>query len=142
MIPKASLQLAWHTISGRIDRSQKLPSIAVSTLAIGCVIFAAPAAAAPAGNQTVGSQFCSSNLAQTVKNLFTIIQFGGPLIGGTLFVGGTVAIPVVRRADLKKEIKDIRTQALLWGVIVAPLSTAILRFLLNNVVVGGSSCGF
>ena len=35
-----------------------------------------------------------------------------------------------------------RNQALLWGVIVAPLGTQIVAFILNNVVAEGSSCGF
>lgn len=81
-------------------------------------------------------------MAQTAKNIFTVIQFGGPLIGGVVALGATVMMPVVRRADLKKEFKETRNQALIWGVIVAPLATVILQFLLNNVVVGGVSCGF
>lgn len=92
--------------------------------------------------QSVGNDFCSTDMAETVRNIFTIIQFGGPLLGGTIFLGATVATPAVRRADLKKEIKEIRNQGLIWGVIVAPLATVILQFLLNNVVAGGSSCGF
>ncbi|PSP21631.1 hypothetical protein BRC61_05885 [Halobacteriales archaeon QH_10_65_19] len=54
----------------------------------------------------------------------------------------SAAIPFVRRSDWKKEMKSIRNQGLLWGVIVAPLGTQIVAFLLNNVVAGGSSCGF
>ena len=92
--------------------------------------------------QSVGNDFCSTDMAETVRNVFTIIQFGGPLLGGTIFLGATVATPAVRRADLKKEIKEIRNQGLIWGVIVAPLATVILQFLLNNVVAGGASCGF
>ncbi len=92
--------------------------------------------------QSVGESFCSTDMAETVRNIFSIIQFGGPLIGGTLFLAATVATPAVRRADLKKEIKELRNQALIWGVIVAPLATVILQFLLNNVVAGGASCGF
>ncbi|MFD1588110.1 hypothetical protein ACFR9U_14090 [Halorientalis brevis] len=92
--------------------------------------------------QSTGSAFCSSDMAETARNVFTVIQFGGPLIGGTVFLGATVAIPVVRRSDLKKEFKELRNQGLVWGVLVAPLATVILQFLLNNVVAGGSSCGF
>lgn len=92
--------------------------------------------------QSVGTDFCSTDMAETVRNIFTLIQFGGPLIGGTIFLGATVATPAVRRADLKKEIKELRNQALVWGVIVAPLATVILQFILNNVVAGGASCGF
>jgi hypothetical protein len=39
-------------------------------------------------------------------------------------------------------MKSIRNQAVVYGLIVAPLGTAIVQFLLNNVVVGGTSCGF
>jgi len=95
----------------------------------------------PAAAQ-VGNDFCTTDMATTIKNLFSVIQFGGPLIGGTLFLAATVATPAIRRADMKKELKELRTQALIWGVIVAPLATAILQFLLNNVVAGGASCGF
>ena len=106
-----------------------------STLLLG-IIAVEPAAA------QVGNDFCTTDMATTIKNLFSVIQFGGPLIGGTLFLGATVATPAIRRADTKKELKELRTQALIWGVIVAPLATAILQFLLNNVVAGGASCGF
>jgi hypothetical protein len=106
------------------------------------VILVSLVAVDPALAQSVGSDFCETNMAETVRNIFTVIQFGGPLIGGTLFLGATVATPAVRRADLKKELKELRTQGLVWGVIVAPLATAILQFILNNVVAGGSSCGF
>jgi hypothetical protein len=106
-----------------------------STLLLGFI------AVEPAAAQ-VGNDFCTTDMATTVKNLFSVIQFGGPLIGGTLFLGATVATPAIRRADTKKELKELRTQALIWGVIVAPLATAILQFLLNNVVAGGASCGF
>ena len=89
-----------------------------------------------------GSAFCDSNMADTIQNIFTIIQFGGPLIGGVLFLGAIVAIPFTRRSDRKKEMKSVRNQGLLWGVIVAPLGTEIVQFILNNIVVGGTSCGF
>ena len=92
--------------------------------------------------QSTGTAFCQTDMAQTVKNLFTLIQFGGPLVGGVIALGATVGTPAIRRADLKKEMKEMRNQALVWGVIVAPLGTAILQFLLNNVVSGGASCGF
>lgn len=96
----------------------------------------------PALAQGTGDAFCDSELAKTVKNLFTVIQFGGPLIGGVLAVGATVFLPVVRRADAKREIKEVRNQGVVWGVIVAPLATSILQFILNSVVTGGASCGF
>lgn len=89
-----------------------------------------------------GSAFCSSNMAETIRNIFTVIQFGGPLLGGALALGATAAIPVTRRSDWKKEMKSVRNQGLLWGVIVAPLGTEIVQFILSNIVVGGASCGF
>ncbi|WP_174786362.1 MULTISPECIES: hypothetical protein [Haloprofundus] len=81
-------------------------------------------------------------MAQTIKNLFTLIQFGGPLVGGVIALGTTVALPTVRRADFKQELKEARNQAVIWGVIVAPLGTAIIGFLLTEVVSGGASCAF
>lgn len=96
----------------------------------------------PVSAQSSGTAFCQTNMADTVRNLFTIIQFGGPLVGGVLALGSTVAIPAVRRADIKKELKEVRNQGFVWGIIVAPLGTAIIQFTLNNVVAGGASCSF
>lgn len=103
----------------------------------GLVLFVGTAAA-----QSPGEAFCNTDMAQTIQNIFTLIQFGGPLLGGVLALGATVALPFVRRSDWKKEMKGIRNQGLLWGVIVAPLGTQIVAFILNNVVAGGTSCGF
>ena len=134
-------------IHSRPDRSpERTPtrppiSRTVGSTALGLcllVVFAVE----PVAAQSPGTAFCGTAIADTIKNLFTIIQFGGPLIGGVIALGSTVALPAVRRSDLKLELKEARNQALLWGVIVAPLGTVILAFLLNNVVAGGSSCGF
>ena len=119
-------------------RKVRVPVITVLGLALLAI---EPAAAQSAGGETA-TAFCNTAMAQTAKNIFTVIQFGGPLIGGVVALGATVMMPVVRRADFKKEFKETRNQALIWGVIVAPLATVILQFLLNNVVVGGVSCGF
>jgi len=96
----------------------------------------------PVSAQTTGDAFCETDMATTITNIFNLIQFGGPLIGGVIALGTTVILPSIRRVDMKKEIKSARNQAVLWGVIVAPLGTAILQFLLTNVVAGGSSCSF
>jgi len=95
----------------------------------------------PALAQTAGKEFCETDMATTIKNVFSLIQFGGPLIGAVVALGTTVSMTAVRRADLKKELKEARNQAVVWGIIVAPLGTAIVGFLLNNVVEGASSCG-
>lgn len=101
------------------------------------VLFADPVVA-----QSPGASFCQTALAQTIKNLFSVIQFGGPLIGGVIALGATVALSSVRRSDLKREIKELRNQGIIWGVIVAPLGTVIIQFILNNIVAGGGSCAF
>lgn len=92
--------------------------------------------------QSPGASFCQTALAQTLMNMFTVIQFGGPLIGGVIALGATVALSSVRRADTKREIKELRNQGIIWGVIVAPLGTVIIQFILNNIVAGGGSCAF
>jgi len=115
-----------------------VPLVAVVGLAI-LTADPALAQATPSGSD-IGSDFCSSNLADTIRNIFTVIQFGGPLLGGVIALGTTVAIPAFRRADTKKELKSMRAQALVWGVLVAPLGTTILRFLMGTVVSGGSTC--
>jgi len=109
-------------------------SVAVIGLALLCV--------EPAAAQSIGEEFCQTDMAMTIKNIFTLIQFGGPLVGGTLALGAAVATPMVRQADTKMELKQIRTQGLVWGVIVAPLATTIVQFLLSSVVSGGTSCSF
>ncbi|WP_201741179.1 hypothetical protein [Salinigranum halophilum] len=75
-------------------------------------------------------------------NIFTVIQFGGPLIGGVVALGATVGLSVVRRSDHKREIKELRNQGIVWGVVVAPLGTVIIQFILNSIVAGGASCTF
>lgn len=126
--PYARTLLDRYRSAGRI--------LAASTLLVGLL------AVQPASAQSTGTAFCETNMADTVRNLFTIIQFGGPLIGGVLALGATVATPTIRRADVKKELKEIRNQGFVWGVIIAPLGTSIIQFMLNNVVAGGASCSF
>lgn len=106
-------------------------------LVVGLLLLSTPALA-----QSPGAAFCQTALAQTIKNLFSVIQFGGPLVGGVIALGATVALTSVRRSDLKREIKELRNQGIIWGVIVAPLGTVIIQFILNNVVAGGGSCAF
>jgi hypothetical protein len=105
-------------------------------LALGSVLAVDPALAAESA-----PAFCESALVTTIGNLFTVIQLGGPLVGGVIALGATVAVPAVRRSDLKRELKEARNQGVVWGVLVAPLGTTIIQFLLTHVVAGGSSCG-
>jgi len=123
------------SISTRLLRTLPIRGVALALVVL--VLFVGPAAA-----QSPGQSFCNTDMAQTIQNIFTLIQFGGPLLGGVLALGATVVLPFVRRSDWKKEMKEIRNQGLLWGVIVAPLGTQIIAFILNNIVAGGSSCGF
>lgn len=125
------------------DRPVRIASLAtISRITLFAGLTLSVVAVQPALAQSSGTAFCGTDLAQTIKNIFTLIQFGGPLIGGVIALGTTVALPTVRRSDLKKELKEARNQAVVWGVIVAPLGTAIVGFLLNNVVAGGASCAF
>ena len=117
-----------------LKRYSRQASVGVVALVMLCV--------EPAAAQSIGEEFCQTEMAVTIKNIFTLIQFGGPLVGGTLALGAAVATPMVRQADMKMELKQIRTQGLVWGVIVAPLATTIIQFLLSSVVSGGSSCSF
>ncbi|WP_237560572.1 hypothetical protein [Halostella litorea] len=107
---------------------------------LGAIAFSL-VAVEPVLAQSAGTAFCDTDMAETIKNLFTLIQFGGPLLGGVIALGATVVTPMIRRADQKLELKEARNQAVVWGIIVAPLGTAIVQFLLNNVVAGGTSCG-
>lgn len=123
------------SISTRFIRALSIHGTMLAIVVL--VLFVGPVAA-----QTPGEAFCDTDMAQTIQNIFTLIQFGGPMLGGVLSLGATVILPFVRRSDWKKEMKEIRNQGLLWGVIVAPLGTQIIAFILNNVVSGGSTCGF
>lgn len=98
--------------------------------------------ATPVAAQSIGQSFCQTALAQTLLNIFQLIQFGGPLLGGVIALGATVVLPTIRRSDLKREIKELRNQGVIWGIIVAPLGTTIIQFILSNVVAGGASCSF
>lgn len=111
--------------------------IRFSLVVMGLLLFIGPAAA-----QTPGEAFCNTDMAKTAQNIFTLIQFGGPLLGGVVALAATVGLPFVRRSDWKKELKSLRNQGLLYGVIIAPLAPEIVSFLLDNIVVGGSGCGF
>jgi len=128
--------------SAQQSATQNSPRFRYHRIAVVSTLILSLVAVDPALAQSTGSAFCGTDMAETIKNLFTLIQFGGPLIGGVLALGATVMLPTVRRADLKKEMKSIRNQAVVYGLLVAPLGTAIVQFLLNNVVVGGTSCGF
>jgi hypothetical protein len=123
--------------SVRISKQYALTAILVVALPVLCT----GTVSAQSGSDP-GTAFCDTDMAGTIQNLFTIIQFGGPLVGGVLALGATVAMPIVRRSDRKKGLRAVQMQGLLWGVIVAPLGTEIVQFILNNVVVGGTSCGF
>lgn len=96
----------------------------------------------PVAAQSAGQAFCDTALVKTLGNLLTVIQMGGPLLGGLVALGATVSMPMVRRTDVKREIKTARNQGLVWGIIVAPLATTIIKFLLQHVVVGAPTCGF
>jgi uncharacterized membrane protein (DUF485 family) len=129
-----------ETITGRVHRqvlSQRRTVLRAFSVVVAVALLATPVAA-----QSSGTAFCDTDMATTIKNVFTLIQFGGPLVGGTIALGAVVATPYVRRADAKREIKEVRNQAIIWGLIVAPLATTIVGFLLNEVVAGGASCGF
>ncbi len=127
---------SWIQTNGIGALLPRVASMALPVLAFGVL------ASQPALAQSSGTAFCGTAMATTIKNIFTLIQFGGPLVGGVIALGATVALPVVRRAEFKLELKEARNQAIIWGVIVAPLGTVIIAFLLNNVVAGGSSCSF
>ena len=129
-----------ETFNGRVYRrlsSQRRAVLRATSVVVAVALLAMPVAA-----QSSGTAFCETDMATTIKNVFTLIQFGGPLVGGTIALGAVVATPYVRRADAKREIKEVRNQAIIWGLIVAPLATTIVGFLLNEVVAGGASCGF
>ena len=80
-----------------LDHAQGLAQLAL--VFAGLALFVGTAAA-----QSPGEAFCNTDMAQTIQNIFTLIQFGGPLLGGVLALGATVALPFVRRSDWKTEM--------------------------------------
>ena len=126
-----------------LNQSQRILDGLSCWLLIGCLsLWLLVLATDPVLAASSGQAFCDTSLAETIKNFFGLIQFGGPLLGGVLAMGAAVVTPTVRQADKKAELKEIRNQAVVWGVIVAPLGTSIIQFILNDVVAGGASCGF
>lgn len=86
------------------------------------------------------SGICTTPLADTIRNMIRMIQFGGPLIGGVVAVAAMILKPLVRGEDVKRKLKQLRDGAFLWGVIAAPLSITTIQFVVNGVVVGGPTC--
>ena len=95
----------------------------------------------PVMAQSAGADFCSSQMADTIRNIFNLIQWGGPLLGGVIALGSMVLMPV-SSVERKVRLREMRNQAIIYGVIAASLGTLILKFILNSIVVGGVSCGF
>lgn len=144
MIPSLATN-TWRRLQSRLalDRESDTPSRAFITSAnVGLVLLAIVVLSDPVLAQSTGASLCETALAETLMNIFTVIQFGGPLIGGVVALGATVGLSVVRRSDHKREIKELRNQGIVWGVVVAPLGTVIIQFILNSIVAGGASCTF
>lgn len=131
-----------EALTRRLSTDRPKQSLRQIQTGIGSFVILIVVATDPVLAQSVSDSFCDTALVKTGKNILTVIQFGGPLLGTILAVGASVVQPAIRRSDHKKEIKDVRSQALIWGIIVAPLSITIVQFLLNSVVAGGASCGF
>jgi len=95
----------------------------------------------PVVAQNSGAAFCQTNMALTIRNLFTIIQFGAT-IGGLIALGAIVATPMIRRADLKKEIKGSQKSGDCLGRHRRPARNGDYPVPPHDVVAGGVSCGF
>lgn len=112
---------------------------------VGLVAFVAAAGAqpptptpTPAG--TGPSDICTTNLAETIRNMILLIQFGGPLIGGLVGAGAMVLKPVMRGEDMKRKLKQLRDGAIIWGVVAAPLFVTTIQYVVTGVVVGAPTC--
>ena len=99
-------------------------------------------ASTPALAQSAGQGFCETNMAQTILNMIRVVRLAGPLLGGLIAIGAVAVAPAIRSAEMKRELKDMRNRGVIWGVIVAPLGTTALQFLLTDIVAGASACGF
>lgn len=126
----------------------RLLGTASLALFVGLVAFVAAAGAQPPTPTPTSAaasgpvKVCTTALADTVRNIILMIQLGGPLIGGTVGIAAMVLKPLVRGEDLKRKLKQLRDGGIFWGVIIAPLSITSLQFLVNSIVVGGSTCSF
>lgn len=96
---KSPTDLSTDASPAIVRRLAPVLSASVPVLA-AVVLFAAPVAA-----QSPGQAFCNTDMAQTIQNVFTLIQFGGPMLGGVLALGATVSLPYIRRSDWKRELK-------------------------------------
>lgn len=111
-------------------------------LAGGGLVALALVASTPALAQSTAQGFCETNMVQTVLNMIGVLRLAGPLLGGAIAIGAVAFTPIARSSESKKQLTELRNQGVIWGVIVAPLGTTILQFLLSDVVVGASACGF
>jgi hypothetical protein len=73
-------------------------------------------------------------MVDTIRNMVNRIQFDGPPIGGVVALGAAVASPYVRRADAQEELKGIRNEAVICGIIVARLPVVISGESLAEIV--------
>lgn len=97
-------------------------------------------AVTPAAGQSSGIAFCDTAMADTMRNIFNLIQYGGFLIGAVVALGATIGLSIMKSPDKKRELKQLRNQGLVYGVLISPMAATIIRFMLNNVVAGGASC--
>lgn len=81
----------WSAISDRLVRA--LPIRGSALAFVTPILFVGPAA------QSGCQACCGADVARNIQNIFTRIQIGGPLVGGVLALGGTVALTYLRRLD-------------------------------------------
>lgn len=90
------------------NASQHAKRIAKTTVILSILSIVGVAAA-----QNTGSSFCSTDMAATIQNIIRVLIYGGPLIGGTIFIGSVIGIPIANRSDWKKRLKEKRNLAII-----------------------------
>jgi hypothetical protein len=99
---------ASSSISDRLVRALPIRETAIAFVALILVV-------EPAAVQSAGSAFCGTDMARTIQNIFTLIQFGGPLVGGVLALGSRVVA-----SDRRAVAVVVLAVALVGTAAVAP----------------------
>lgn len=148
-IPRPRMQNALdvprHVVGDVIGRRRTL-IFASLALVVGLLAFVAPAVAqppTPTPTPAAGSgpaDVCTTDLAETIRNMILMIQFGGPLLGGFVGAAAMVLKPLMRGEDMKRKMKQLRDGAIIWAVIAAPLFVTTIQYVVTGVVVGAPTC--
>lgn len=128
----------WHA-GGRVIVGV-VPLLILLVTVVAPVVAQPPTPTPTPAAGTGPSDICTTDLAETIRNMILMIQFGGPLLGGLVGAGAMLLKPVMRGEDMKRKMKQLRDGAIIWGVVAAPLFVTTIQYVVTGVVVGAPTC--